>query len=80
MNSEDDVAITNKFTMKTYLNSFNFKFKSNYSLSEEEMIYLKYGLSVLGSIHEIGHNITNNLYYLSNCINIFQGNYRFIKF
>jgi len=66
MNSED-ISFTNKFTMKTYLNSFNFKFKSNYSLSEEEMIYLKYGLSVLGSIHEIGHNITNNLYYLSNC-------------
>lgn len=67
MNSEDDVAMTNKFTMKTYLNSFNFKIESKYSLSEEEMIYLKYGFSVLGSIHEIGHNITNHLYYLSNC-------------
>lgn len=67
MNSEGDIAMTNKFTMKTYLNSFNFKFYSKYKISEDEMIYLKYGLSVLGSIHEIGHNITNNMYYLSNC-------------
>ena len=69
MQSTGDIAITNKFTMKSYLNSFNYKIISIQSLTEEEKTVLKYGLSIFGSIHEVGHNITNNLYYMSNCSN-----------
>ena len=55
--------------MNIYLNSLNYDINTNnIFITEDGKIFLKYGLSILGSIKEIGNNIANILYYMSNCI------------